>query len=332
MSMLQRILVAICLIAAVSAVHAADIKGSRDHPLIKRYEGCEILHYKHEKFGDFKLALSPVVSEFGKDDTIKKSRKVEGEKTEIFYVCPASRSSLEVYRNYKKDLAALGYKILYEGSGEELGPYYTFATTVFPEELRIHNINPFIRNQVGQRYLAARRVTPEGAIAGYIALYVTEDNEYHSQLGTKKGQPLVKLVVIDSEQMETKMVAVTSSEMSKAIAASGSIALYGILFDTGKAGLKPESDAALEQIADLLKSDADLRLYVVGHTDNVGSYAANVTLSQQRAQAVTKALISRHGIAAARLTPVGVASVAPVTTNKTEDGRAKNRRVQLVEK
>ena len=108
------------------------------------------------------------------------------------------------------------------------------------------------------------------------------------------------------------------------------MAVYGIYFDTGKATLKPESDAALAEIAKLLTADTALKLNVVGHTDNAGSLDANMKLSQARAEAVAKALTRRHGIAASRLKSFGVASLAPVASNDSEDGRAKNRRVELV--
>jgi len=126
------------------------------------------------------------------------------------------------------------------------------------------------------------------------------------------------------------MVMVKADEMAKSIASSGRVALYGILFDFNKADIKPESKPALEEIAKLLKTDTNLTLHVVGHTDNVGSYDANLTLSKRRAEAVVAALTSEHGISAARLTANGVANLAPVAVNSTDEGRAKNRRVELV--
>jgi len=119
--------------------------------------------------------------------------------------------------------------------------------------------------------------------------------------------------------------------MANSIETTGRIALYGIYFDFNKADIKPESAPTLEQIAKLLKSMPDSRLLVVGHTDNVGGFEFNQNLSRQRAAAVVKALSTDYGIAASRLTPMGAAFIAPVATNRTEEGRAKNRRVELVE-
>ena len=115
------------------------------------------------------------------------------------------------------------------------------------------------------------------------------------------------------------------------ISTSGSIALYGIYFDTGKADIKPESAETLKQIAALLSENKNLKLLVVGHTDTAGTFAYNMDLSSRRAASVTKELTAKYGAPADRLTPVGVSYACPVAPNTTEDGRAKNRRVALVE-
>jgi outer membrane protein OmpA-like peptidoglycan-associated protein len=104
----------------------------------------------------------------------------------------------------------------------------------------------------------------------------------------------------------------------------------GILFDTGKATLRPESDAALAECAKLLAQSPALKVYVVGHTDNQGGLASNLALSAARADAVVKALVGRFKVAAARLAPYGAGPYAPVAANTTDDGRARNRRVELV--
>jgi outer membrane protein OmpA-like peptidoglycan-associated protein len=112
---------------------------------------------------------------------------------------------------------------------------------------------------------------------------------------------------------------------------TGHVAVYGIYFDTGKSDVKPESDPALKEIAKLLAQDPKLKLYVVGHTDSVGPFEANMKLSQARAEAVAKVLTAKFGVAASRLRAVGAGPTSPVASNATEDGRARNRRVELVE-
>ncbi len=95
--------------------------------------------------------------------------------------------------------------------------------------------------------------------------------------------------------------------------------------------MKPESEAALKEVAKLLSSDPGLKLLVVGHTDSVGQLEANMKLSQARAEAVVQALTKTYSVAATRLKALGAGPIAPAATNRTEEGRAKNRRVELVE-
>ena len=138
------------------------------------------------------------------------------------------------------------------------------------------------------------------------------------------------LQILETAAMVQEVIA-DAAALSKDVKATGHVAIYGIHFDTGKAEVKPTSEAALKEVAKLLGSDPQLKLLVVGHTDGVGQLEANMKLSQARAESVVKVLSSKHGIAAARLTAQGAGPIAPVATNRTEDGRAKNRRVELVE-
>lgn len=145
----------------------------------------------------------------------------------------------------------------------------------------------------------------------------------------EKGNSMIWLRIIEKTAMQQHIVADAAS-FGNDLKSTGHAAVYGIYFDTGKSEVKPESGAALEEIAKLLKADAGLKVYVVGHTDNVGGMDYNMKLSQGRAEAVVNALVGKYGIAAARLKAYGFAFLAPVTSNDTEEGRAKNRRVELV--
>jgi outer membrane protein OmpA-like peptidoglycan-associated protein len=138
-----------------------------------------------------------------------------------------------------------------------------------------------------------------------------------------------RLNIVERQLMKQEIVA-DAKAMGDDISNSGHVSVYGIFFDTGKSDLKPESDSAIIQIFKLLTINASLKLYVVGHTDNVGSIDANMKLSNDRANEVVKTLVANYGIAADRLKSYGVASLAPVASNDTEEGRAKNRRVELV--
>lgn len=145
--------------------------------------------------------------------------------------------------------------------------------------------------------------------------------------GANNGMYNVQLV---SKQLMKQDVVANAAALSSGIMETGRVAVYGIYFDTGKADLKPASDPAVAEIVKMLKADTNLKIYVVGHTDNAGQFANNVKLSQDRAASVVNALVSKHAIAATRLTPFGAGPTSPVASNKTDEGKAKNRRVELV--
>jgi len=145
----------------------------------------------------------------------------------------------------------------------------------------------------------------------------------------EKGNSKIWLRIVEKKAMEKYIVA-DAAAFANDIRTTGHAAVYGIYFDTGKSTIKPESAAAIGEIAKLLKADPGLKVQVVGHTDNVGDVDGNIKLSQDRGAAVLQALVRDHGIAAARLRAYGCGQFAPIASNDTEEGRAKNRRVELV--
>ena len=164
-------------------------------------------------------------------------------------------------------------------------------------------------------------------------------NRYATWKFTKPGQEIWAVLHCGSgnfyelrivEKGEIKQQ-VTAEVLGRDLTDAGHTAVYGILFDTGKAEIKPESAGVLAEIAGLLQAKPALRLYVVGHTDNVGALDMNMKLSQARAEAVVNALSTKHGIAGTRLKAFGNGPMAPVASNAGEEGRSKNRRVELVE-
>lgn len=143
-------------------------------------------------------------------------------------------------------------------------------------------------------------------------------NIYHLDIIEKAGM----------EQAVTANADVWKSDINS----TGHAAIYGIYFDTDKAVIKAESEAALKEIVALLKNDPSLNVWLVGHTDSSGEFTHNMTLSEERAKAVMTALTGKYGIPAARLSAHGAGPIAPVASNDTEEGRAKNRRVELVKR
>jgi OmpA-OmpF porin, OOP family len=169
----------------------------------------------------------------------------------------------------------------------------------------------------GKAWHAERGVTARKG-ARWVQVGIEPWNEYTSYVLTSV---LVKGM---AQEMEA-----TADQMAAEIARTGHVAVYGISFDTGSATVKPESDKVLGEIASLLGKNPAWKMRVEGHTDDVGGKAANQKLSEQRAAAVV-AWLTSHGIAPGRLTAQGFGDGKPVADNKTEDGRAQNRRVELV--
>ena len=141
----------------------------------------------------------------------------------------------------------------------------------------------------------------------------------------------VALNIVEEKAMEQYIVA-DADALLQEINLTGKAAVYGIYFDTGKDAVKPESGPALAEIVKLLQKNADMNIYVVGHTDSVGEFDYNMGLSQRRAAAVVEVLVSELGVDRGRLEPHGVGPLVPASTNKSEDGRSMNRRVELVER
>jgi outer membrane protein OmpA-like peptidoglycan-associated protein len=135
-------------------------------------------------------------------------------------------------------------------------------------------------------------------------------------------------IIVEIKEMKQEVEA-NAAGLSDEINRSGRVAVYGVHFDTGKATILPNSDSTLGEIVKLMQQNPDLKLRVEGHTDTKGVPSANQALSEKRAQAVV-AWLTAHGIAAARLSAKGFGQDKPVADNSTEDGRAKNRRVELV--
>ena len=172
--------------------------------------------------------------------------------------------------------------------------------------------------------------------AGYKMVYDSGDyGDFTGQMGKTWFQieistsgSIVEHIV--KEIALTQDVVASAADLSTGLSASGHTVVNGILFDTGKSDLKPESEPALQEVVKLLQQNSTLRLYVVGHTDNIGASAANVELSKRRAAAVVGVLASKYGVTANRLESFGNGPFAPIASNATEDGRASNRRVEIV--
>lgn len=303
------------LVCTAAAAAASDVPGSKDHPLLTRFKGAVITHYQTR---DFDEAVMPVksIADRGKVAATDLAT-AEGRITRIDYAVPGNKSALEVMRNYEQALAGAGFQTVFQCEGDRCGrdmsAYLANSEKVMPPGFNA-SFDP------KNRYLVARRSNPQGDV--HVLLWVAEDGA--------NNRTLVFQQVVDAKPMATGQVSVlTAADLKKSIDATGSVAIYGIHFDAAKADIKPESRPSLDEMAKLLAANPAMRVYIVGHTDNVGNLAANLDLSQRRAEAVAKALAGMK-IDPQRMVAKGVASLAPVAPNTNDAGRARNRRVELV--
>jgi OOP family OmpA-OmpF porin len=224
------------------------------------------------------------------------------------FINPEGKSTLEILENYREALAAQGMVVEWECAGR------SDCGNQSDGGWRGRNgMNLGVGSDV--RYLTGT-LTQQGATV-HVSVGVESRNHY--------------VQVLQEDAMATGQVEVTdAAAMAAGIDATGKIALDNIYFDFGSAVLLPESDAAIAEIARLLADRPDLQVYLVGHTDSVGTLDANLTLSRQRAEAVVAALEGRFGVAEGRAVPAGVGPLAPVASNASEDGRQLNRRVEIV--
>ena len=312
---------AVVVLAVVFAIDAAaqDAPGSSDHPMIARYKGSVIRSQTRQDFDSYTLPLGPA----DKSETkFQKQQSLEGKVRRTFYMAPAGASPLAVYRSYQNALRDAGFETLYTCATKECSPdgrlQYAFRTTRpwtnYNGEAGGHSL------QDEDSYMLVVRHPKTDTYAVILTSHYW-------------GDPSTVVYVVDvveTKPLEGGLVKVGAKEMAADITKTGHVSIYGIYFDTDKSVIKPESKQSIAEIAKLLSEQPSLRLHVVGHTDNVGVLGHNMTLSKQRAEAVVNALVTDYKISAARLIANGVGPLAPVASNAAEEGRAKNRRVELV--
>lgn len=327
------LLPALMLCLSSSGSHAADLPGAKDHPLLKRFRGSEIVGYQVKRFDEYELQTSTFkgtnLSTY-KREFVRPPLKLEGKLTRIWYEATGDASAVELIRNYQNELKSKGFRMLYDsGQDPQALKGYNFLAPFSRMEVKTNRSYYvfYAANDKTVRSASAELKRPDGDVYVYLIAveWAKDDKVYKARRGA-----YLAVDIVEVRPMTQNMVVVSADEMSRAISSSGRVALYGIMFDTNMADIKPQSKPALEQIARLMKKEPKLRLHVVGHTDNVGGFESNLGLSRRRAEAVVAALTRQYGIAANRLTANGVAYLAPVAVNTTEDGRAKNRRVELV--
>lgn len=312
------------LLIGLGAVQAgaADVPGSSDHPLVGRYEGSTITF--HETRGYEELRLPDRQVPRGRQRNPEEWTAEEaGRVTQIRYEGPGGRTALEIMRNYQTALEGAGFATAFfcrgEGQCTERG-----SMSAFWDAARAGIGLP--TNWDTGTYLLAVRDDAAGRVS--VAVFSVEVKAR----GSEPLRAVTAVTVVEGEPIELDRIAfVEASAMEAAFASDGRVAVYGITFDVDSAVLRPEALPQVAELGRLLAENPALRVVIVGHTDSTGSFEHNLGLSQRRAQSVVEALVAGHGIEAGRLTPAGAGMLSPVATNRTEEGRALNRRVEIVE-
>jgi len=308
------------------ATWAEDAEGCRDNPVIGRFQDASISYCKFKDFDELVFLRAP--HDYGallernatKDRSGPEWVKQQGKASEIRYDMPPGSSSLEIAANYEAEFKAKGFQISFSCAdqeclagnlrdlyllGEQLDPTNGISTAYFDHA----------------RYIFAQLQKPDGAV--YASVIAGED----------KDQAVAFLRILEAKGMEPDKIAAAPAPdegISTALNEGGSVNVYGILFDYDQDTVKAESKPALDDIAKVMAAQPALRLKIIGHTDNKGGEAYNLDLSSRRAANVSAALVGGYGIDPSRLSYDGAGMSRPIESNDTEEGRAKNRRVELV--
>lgn len=314
MRTMSRVLLVILVLGLSWAAAAEDVE-----LIVPIYDGSRLIY--DDAFGFEELRI--VVDE-------ETTLALEGVLRRLWFEAPEGRSPLEIIRNYENALANMDGEILFITRDPQ---------AIEIDEERFRDIFGENRNNRG---LATNVMTqnsfPELMTEYLVGRLTTAEADVYVMIGVGRGhwaanqdnRTYFEIVTMETEPMDLGMI--TMDLLREGLRIQGRAAVYNIFFATGSSEITPESAEALAVIAAFLQEHPDNRYLVVGHTDNVGSYAMNLDLSEARANAVVAALVNEYGVPQEQLTAVGVGFAAPVMSNTTEEGRARNRRVEIVEK
>ena len=305
--------------------HADDVSKTLNNAVISPFKGSET-------WGEYEVEFNRLALAEAGD--IKKIFTVEGRLVSNIYSKPKAKSNLEVFRSYERELRTNGFNILSssDGRGNARSLLWKLYGYDSANDLRKREYKSKVQDLItgypsmlsqGSDYLAAKKEIRDKTI--YVAIVLKNPS---GSLSKYKNMYLVD--VLEVANMEVGTVQITQKLLKSKIETEGRYAIYSIYFDTGKAVILPESRATLETMASYLKSYSDRQFYIVGHTDDTGSFGSNLELSLRRSTAVVSALVNQYGVNTNQIESKGVGPLAPVASNENDEGRTLNRRVEMV--
>jgi outer membrane protein OmpA-like peptidoglycan-associated protein len=276
---------------------------------------------RSERPGSYDLPVA------GFDGAVVPTRRFEGALEQRAYQLEApGMTTLAVLLPLRDQLTAAGYTLIFECEARGCGGFdFRFGTEVMPEPDMHVDLGDF-------RFLAATRGTEAVSVLvsqSSNAAYVQITHVSDMPVPVAPVETAVDLDAVEVPRALTPIVA-DASGIVAALDMVGSAVLDDLVFASGAATLTEGDYASLAAVAAWLEANPDGTVAMVGHTDASGSLAANVALSERRAEAVAEVLVARLGVDPGRVVARGVGFLAPRATNQTEEGRQKNRRVEVI--
>ncbi|MBC8026886.1 MAG: OmpA family protein [Steroidobacteraceae bacterium] len=335
-------------LAAETPVPGADLASAKDPASLGRFTGSKLITYTGVDYDTLTIPLDTLKVVPGQRDNKNnavhapsKKLELEGRRQHYVYLLPEGTSPLAAIRNYQNAAKPKGGKSLYECLGVECGGgqrtvssggggNQSIGMLLWPMDKVLDKFNSpahcAVSNKLAEQRFTALEI-PSASIHATVLAFTIEAS---ADCKNFNGRTFAMVDTLETKAMAQTMDTPSASDMVASITTSGRIALYGILFDSGKTEVKVESKTTMDEIAKLLAANRSLKLLVVGHTDNVGGFGPNLDLSKRRAESVVAQLVSQYKIDAKRLQAFGVSYASPIAPNTDDAGRGKNRRVELV--
>lgn len=316
-------------LAAQPVMAQSAVEGAAPHPMVPLPAEGYITLDEFTDFAEIEFLAAPHPG--GREPVFDDTVQVEGAWRQMEYTVDGLELSLlRMYRGYLQHFESSGFEVIFSGIGEDLSNRDGFTFMTHDRDFLARTPSTASESNA---YILVRSPDEQAVIA---VSFFSRRSARRMMVNAVEIEEMAPLDLFSPEpepepEPEIVMVPQEVGELETGLLEDGRVIVNAILFEFDQAEILPDSAQALETVSDLLRSRPELKLLVVGHTDGVGSFDYNLRLSVDRAQAVVDWIGSRGGIEASRLRAAGAGPMSPITTNRTENGRAQNRRVELVE-